>query len=119
MKIESISIGGREGRNALEDLLSNEKLAIKKVYIVPTEGDHVAYAFYEEAEEQLNREKEELGKLDRVAIELEKDKAYKDLKNQTQRELYLLQKHNIPSSQAKKVIELLNMRKILQQEERA
>ena len=113
MKIKSIAIGERKGRNALEDLVSNEKLAIKKVYIVPSEGNHIAYVFYEEAEEQLNREKEELSKLDKIAIELEKDEGYAKLRNSTQRELYLLQKHDIPSSQAKKTIELLNMRKIL------
>ena len=115
MKIKNMDIGDRIGRFALEEVLNDEKRITKKVYIIPGENTHIAYVFYEEAEDQLNKEKEELTKLDKVAIELEKDKAYKDLKNETQRTIYILQKHNIPSSQAKKTIELVNMRKILQE----
>ena len=102
------------GDYMLGKFLSYETKIVKKIFLSsrPDRAD-VFYVFYEEAEEQLNKEKEEMGKLDKVAIELEKDKAYKDLKNQTQRELYLLQKYDIPSSQAKKTIELVNMRAIL------
>ena len=98
----------------LTQLMSDETMTVKKMFLSPrTDRSDVFYVFYEEAEEQLNKEKEELGKLDVIAQELEKDEAYNALKNQTQRELYLLQEHDIPSSQAKKTIELVNMRAIL------
>ena len=79
------------------------------------EKEDVMYCIYEDVEEQLKTEKEMLTKLDKVAIELEKDGGYKSLKNETQRTIYILQKHDIPTSQAKKTIELLNMRRILQE----
>ena len=114
MKVEAISIRSSQGKSALEDLLSDENIVTKKMYIVPAEmDDHIAYVFYEEAEEQLAKEKEELTKLDKVAQELEKDEDYENLKNSTQRSLYLLSKYGVPSGQATKVIELVNMRKIL------
>ena len=97
----------------LAQLMSNETMTVKKIFLSSrTDIEDVFYVFYEEAEEQLNKEKEEVGKLDVVAQKLEKDEAYNALKNQIQRELFLLQEYNIPSSQAKKTIELLNMRKI-------
>ena len=98
----------------LAQLLNDETKTVKKMFLSSrTDRADVFYIFYEEVEDQLNKEKEELTKLDKVAIELEKDKAYKDLKNETQRTIYILQKHDIPSSQAKKTIELVNMRAIL------
>jgi len=99
---------------SLGGFLSDENIIVKKIFLSsrPDRAD-IFYIFYEKVEEQLNKEKEELSKLDKIAIELEKDKAYKDLKTETQRTIYLLQKHDIPSSQAKKTIELVNMRSIL------
>ena len=98
----------------LEEMMSDETRTVKKIFLSSrTDRADVFYVFHEEAEEQLKKEKEELGKLDEIAQELEKDEVYNALKNQTQRELFLLQEYNIPSSQSKKVIELLNMRKIV------
>ena len=114
MKIKSCSIRSIEGKGALEDLLSDENIVTKKMYIVPAEmDDHIAYIFYEEAEEQLAQEKDDLSKLEKVAQKLEKDEDYGKLKNSTQRSLYLLSQYSIPSGQATKVIELVNMRKIV------
>jgi hypothetical protein len=110
MKIEKLG-GSIQGRNALARLLSDENISVRKIFLSAFED--VFYIFYEEAEEQLNKEKGEASKLDVVAQKLEKDESYKGLKNETQRTIYLLQKHDIPSSQSKKVIELLNMRKIV------
>ena len=115
MKIKSCSIRSIEGKGALEDLLSDENIVTKKMYIVPAEmDDHIAYIFYEEAEEQLAQEKDDLSKLDKIAIELEKDEDYGKLKNSTQRSLYLLSKYSVPSGQATKVIELVNLRKMIE-----
>ena len=98
----------------LTQLMNDETMIVKKMFLSSrTDRADVFYVFYEEAEEQLNKEKEEVGKLDVAAQKLEKDEAYNALKNQTQRELFLLQEYSIPSAQAKKTIELLNMRKIL------
>ena len=114
MKVEAISIRSSQGKSALEDLLSDENIVTKKMYIVPAEmDDHIAYVFYEEAEEQLAQEKDDLSKLEKVAQKLEKDEDYGKLKNSTQRSLYLLSQYSIPSGQATKVIELVNMRKIV------
>lgn len=108
----------------LRELLNDDSILVKKIIFVP--GLHsprgiwdqdAFYAIYEEAEEQLAKEKEELSKLDTIAQELEKDKDYAKLKNSTQREIFILQKHSLPSGLAKKTIELVNMRKILHQEE--
>lgn len=112
MKIEIFSYGKKR---ELAELLSDENISVKKVFLSPTSaGEYdLFYVFYEEAEEQLKREKDELSKLNKIAIDVEKDEGYKLLKNATQRELFLLQEYNIPSAQAKKTIELLNMRKIV------
>ena len=111
MKITKFDEGYQK---ALGEFLSDETITVKKVFLSSrTDRSDVFYVFYEEAEEQLNKEKGEMDKLDVVAQKLEKDEAYKALKNQTQRELFLLQEYNIPSAQAKKTIELLNMRKIV------
>ena len=98
----------------LGEFMSDETKTVKRMFLSSKAGrEDMFYVFYEEAEEQLNKEKGEASKLDVIAQKLEKDEAYKALKNQTQRELFLLQEYNIPSAQAKKTIELLNMRKIV------
>ncbi len=97
------------------EFLSDPNIAIKKVLIAPhDETEDSIYVLYEDTDEALTKEKEELSELDRVAQELERDEDYQLLRNTTQRELYLLTKYNIPSGTAKRVIELVNMRKILQ-----
>ena len=101
----------------LENFMSNEERIVKKVFISPTKrNEDLFYVFYEETGEELNKEKEELSKLENIAIKVEKEEAYALLKNSTQREIYLLQKHSIPSAQGKKVVEIVNMRKILEGE---
>ena len=97
------------------EFLSDPNIAIKKVLIAPhDETEDSIYVLYEDTDEALTKEKEELSELDRVAQELERDEDYQLLRNTTQREIYLLTKYNIPSTTAKRVIELVNMRKILQ-----
>ena len=107
MKIRTF---GTDKLSDLAEMLSNEEIVVKKTLISPLD---CFYVFYEDAEEQLAREKKELGKLNEVAQELEKDEDYGKLKNSTQRSLYLLSQYSIPSGQATKVIELVNMRKIV------
>ena len=98
------------------EFLSDPNIAVKKVLIAPhDETEDAVYILYETADEALSKEKEELNELDRVAQELERDEDYQMLRNTTQREIYLLVKHNIPSARAKRLIELVNMRKILQE----
>ena len=97
------------------EFLNDPEKVIKKVTVVPhNETEDAVYILYEDTDEALMKEKEELSELDRVAQELERDEDYQMLRNTTQRELYLLTKYNIPSSTAKRVIELVNMRRILQ-----
>jgi len=98
------------------EFLSDPNIVVKKVLIAPhDETEDAIYILYEDGDEALAKEKEELNELDRVAQELERDEDYQLLRNTTQRELYLLTKYNIPSTTAKRVIELVNMRRILQQ----
>jgi len=98
------------------EFLSDPDKVIKKVTVVPhDETEDAVYILYETADEALSKEKEELKELDRVAQELERDEDYQMLRNTTQRELYLLTKYNVPSTTAKRIIELVNMRKILQE----
>ena len=100
----------------VNEFIANEDNIIKKVFIVPhDETEDAVYILYETADEALSKEKEELSELDRVAQELERDEDYQMLRNTTQREIYLLTKYNIPSTIAKRIIELVNMRKILQE----
>jgi len=97
------------------EFLNDPNIVIKKVLIAPhNETEDAIYVLYEDTDEALTKEKEELSELDRVAQELERDEDYQLLRNTTQREIYLLTKYNIPSTTAKRVIELVNMRKILQ-----
>jgi hypothetical protein len=115
--IINTSLDVDKGIDALKKVLSDNNRVIKKMLLAPHEtiGDYM-YIFYEKLEEQLVKEKEELNKLNKIAIELEKDEDYGKLKNSTQREIFILQKHSMPSGLAKKTIELVNMRKILQKE---
>jgi len=100
------------------EFLTGEDKAIKKVFIVPHDkAEDSIYVLYEDRDEALTKEKEELSELDRVAQELERDEDYQMLRNTTQRELYLLTKYNVPSTTARRIIELVNMRRILQQGE--
>ena len=97
------------------EFLSDPNIVVKKVLIAPhDETEDAVYILYETVDEALSKEKEELNELDRVAHELERDEDYQMLRNTTQREIYLLTKYNIPSTTAKRIIELVNMRKILQ-----
>ena len=114
MKVEKVV--ARE----LEELLNNDSISVKKTIFVPgmfsprgTWEQDTFYVLYEEAEDQLAKEKEELSKLEKIAPKLEGDADYAKLKNSTQRSLYLLSQYSIPSGQATKVIELVNMRKIV------
>jgi len=100
------------------EFLSDPNIAVKKVLIAPhDETEDAVYILYETADEALSKEKEELSELDKIAQEVEKDEGYQKLRNSTQREIYLLSKYDIPSTAAKRVIELVNMRRILQQGE--
>ena len=98
------------------EFLSDPDKVIKKVTVVPhDETEDAVYILYETADEALSKEKEELSELDKIAQEVEKDEGYQKLRNSTQREIYLLSKYDIPSTIAKRIIELVNMRKILQE----
>jgi len=102
----------------IERFLDDPTIAIKKITIAPHDAnDDALYIFYEEVNEQLAAEKEELQELDRIAQQLEEDEDYAKLKNATQRELFLLTKYDVPSSRAKRLIELVNLRRILQEQE--
>ena len=102
----------------VNEFLSDPDKVIKKLTIVPHDKtEDSIYILYETTDEALAKEKEELSMLDKIAQELERDKDYWKLRNTTQREIYLLTKYDIPSTTAKRVIELVNMRKILQQAE--
>lgn len=107
MKIRTF---GTDKLSDLAEMLSSEKIVVKKTLLSPMD---YFYVFYEDAEEQVAREKKELGKLNEVAQKLEENEDYGKLKNSTQRSLYLLSKYSVPSGQATKVIELVNMRKIV------
>jgi len=99
----------------VNEFLNDPEKVIKKVTVVPhNETEDAVYILYEDTDEALMKEKGELNELDRVAQELERDEDYQMLRNTTQRELYLLTKYNITSTMAKRVIELVNMRRILQ-----
>ena len=110
MKIRTF---GTDKLSDLAEMLSSEKIVVKKTLLSPMD---YFYVFYEDAEEQVAREKKELGKLNEVAQKLEENEDYGKLKNSTQRSLYLLSKYSVPSGQATKVIELVNMRRVLQAE---
>jgi len=100
------------------EFLSDPEKVIKKVLIAPhDETEDAVYFLYETVDEALSKEKEELSELDKIAQEVEKDEGYQKLRNSTQREIYLLSKYDIPSTIAKRIIELVNMRRILQQGE--
>jgi len=117
MKVKRFFFGSYSVRD-IERFLDDPTITIKKITIAPHDScDDALYVFYEETSEQLAAEKEELQELDRIAQQLEEDEDYAKLKNATQRELYLLTKYDVPSSRAKKLIELVNLRKILQAEE--
>jgi len=114
MKVKRFFFGSYSVRD-IERFLDDPTITIKKVTIAPHDSyDDALYVFYEEVSEQLAAEKEELQELDEIAQQLEEDEDYAKLKNATQRELYLLTKFNLPSSRTKKLIELVNLRKILQ-----
>ena len=99
----------------IENFLSSPGIIIKKLHIAAHDNSSdVLSVFFEEASEQLATEKEELQNLDQIAQQLEEDADYAKLKNATQRELFLLSKYDIPSTRAKQLIELVNLRKILQ-----
>ena len=100
----------------LKEALSDEEIIIKRLLLSPSGDssvDDCFYLLYEDADDQLAKEKEELSKLNKIAPKLEGDADYAKLKNSTQRSLYLLSQYSIPSGQATKVIELVNMRKIV------
>jgi len=100
----------------VNEFIANKDNIIKKVLIAPhDETEDAVYILYETADEALSKEKEELSELDKIAQEVEKDEGYQKLRNSTQREIYLLSKYDIPSTIAKRIIELVNMRKILQE----
>ena len=100
----------------VNEFLSDPDKVIKKITVIPHDEKDSIYVLYEDIDEALTQEKEELNELDKIAQELERDEDYQMLRNTTQREIYLLVKHNIPSARAKRLIELVNMRKILQEE---
>ena len=108
MKIRTF---GTDKLSDLAEILSDDEIVVKKTLISPLD---CFYVFYEDVKDQLAREKEELSKLDKVAQKLEKDEDYGKLKNNIQRSLYLLSKHNLPSGEATKAIELMNLRKLLE-----
>ena len=116
MEVKSFIASEKE---ELAKFMTSEDTVVTKLFLSPScnpEIQDVFYLFYEKTEEQLEKEKQELSKVEKIAIALESDKTYKVLKNATQRELFLLQNYDIPSSQAKKVIEFYNMKKMLQEE---
>ena len=105
-------------KEKFEQMLADDNVTVKSIQFRAISHEESilcpTLVIYEEAEEQLAGEKEELTKLDKVAQELEKDENYAKLKNSTQRSLYLLSKYSIPSGQATKVIELVNITKVIE-----
>ena len=113
MKIRRFYIT-EQSLSKIQEFLDDQNITIKKLSIVSHETlADVLYIFYEDVSELLAAEKEELKQLDQIAQQLEEDEDYQKLKNATQREIFLLLKYDIPSSVAKQVIELYNLRQIL------
>jgi len=113
MKIRRFYIT-EQSLSKIQEFLDDQNITIKKLSIVQHETlADVLYIFYEDVSELLAAEKEELKQLDQIAQQLEEDEDYQKLKNATQREIFLLLKYDIPSSGAKQVIELYNLRQIL------
>lgn|GEM_PF-2324515 len=98
--------------NAFLKREENKEVVVKRISIVPHNPD-IFYVFYEECENLLKTELDELDEIRKIAKEVEKDEEYKKLRNSTQRKIYLLAKYGITNSIAERVIECINMVKIL------
>ncbi len=94
---------------------TNPKILSK--HVIPATnngGDPCVLFFYDTPEDdQLARDRAiieqdaQMGRLIDIAREVSQDKNYTVFKNNTQKEIYLLTRHNLPKSDAAAVIELL------------
>ena len=89
----------------------DKEIIVKRISIVPHNPD-IFYVFYEDRENLLKAELEELKEVKRIVDTIEKDEKYKMLKNLTQRKIYLLEQYNITSGMAIKAIDYINMRRL-------
>jgi len=74
------------------------------------EWDACAYVLFTIQEEVTSIEKENLERIKELATRVSQDKVLPTLRNQTQRELYLLEIYNIDSITASQVWEYIKMR---------
>ena len=95
-------------------LATNPKILSKHVIPTASGGDPYVLFFYDTPEDdQLARDRaiiEQDAQMDRlidIARDVSQDKNYTVFKNNTQKEIYLLTRHNLPKSDAAAVIELL------------
>jgi len=82
-----------------------ETLLIKKdkgVY-----GKTIFYVFYQDRKEELKRQLDDYYRKVEIAKEVSMDERYYTLKNQRQREMFLLAKYSLTKDEAQDVIELL------------
>lgn len=118
MKIEHIEHISDEDIAKLENLLGNGRIVVKKITAVPLTNDEgIAitnfYIFYEDIEEALATEKDVLSALKPIAERVRSDPVYKELKNQRQRELFLLEKYELPKETADDVIEYIKVIEVI------
>lgn len=118
MKIKRIEDINDEALAKLETLLSNDKIVVKKITTIPLTNEHgigIAnfYIFYEDVEEALALEKAELSALKPIAERVRADPVYKEMKNARQREIFLLEKYNLPKETADDVIEYIKVIEIV------
>jgi flagellin-specific chaperone FliS len=100
--------------NQLEQFL-NEDIIVKNISTFPTpDGTIYSFICYETIEAELNTEKAELNKVKNIAKQIRDDENFKKLKNQRQRELYLLECYNIPSKQADDIIEYIKLHELME-----
>lgn len=94
--------------DAWEALESTEGVTIEGVY----RFDSYVIVKYSILEERLDDEIRELVRIKEIAARIEHDKVLPSLKNAKQRELYLLEVHNIDSRTSADVLEYLKMQAV-------
>lgn len=115
MKIQRFYLPGQI--DAWEALENDEGVRIEHRYLLTqqasagcNEWDTCAYVLFTIQEEIVNLEKENLERIKELAARVAQDKVLPTLRNQTQRELYLLEIYNIDSITAGKVWEYIKMK---------
>lgn len=90
----------------LQDLIEDDDIVVKRV-IHDIMSDGGFYVFYESKMTALAQESDRMIELIDVAKEVSTEEDYQTLKNNRQREIYLLQYYDLPKVDAIDVIELL------------